>query len=114
MATEHLQKGPAHLHGASAFGGDPGHLPSCHSGEHMVCSIQMGSVGSSIATPMLARQMEPERQFCEPVGCLKPDSSHIEGSHGQLTCCHQDVRVFEKCQKWSPHDTLGKQRIGTF
>lgn len=35
------------------------HLPSCHFGEHMVCIIQMGKVGSSMATPMLEKQRAP-------------------------------------------------------
>lgn len=34
-------------------------VPSCHLGEHMVCIIQMGRVGSRIATPMLAKHREP-------------------------------------------------------
>lgn len=34
-------------------------LPSCHSGEHMVCIIQMGKVASKIATPMFPKQIEP-------------------------------------------------------
>lgn len=51
-----LRKG---MHFAQAQVWARGHLPSCHSGEHIVCIIQMGSVGSSIATPMLAKQMEP-------------------------------------------------------
>lgn len=36
--------------------------PSCHFDEHMVCSIQMGSVGSKMATPMLAKHREPTDQ----------------------------------------------------
>lgn len=36
--------------------------PSCHFREHMVSIIQMGRAGSSIAIPMLAKQMEPGKE----------------------------------------------------
>lgn len=34
-------------------------IPSCHFGEHIVCIIQMGRVGSRMATPMLAKHRDP-------------------------------------------------------
>lgn len=47
-------------------GSRKGDKPSCHLGEHMVCIIQMGRVGSRMATPMLAKHREPaDRQIPE-------------------------------------------------
>lgn len=48
-------------------------VPSCHLGEHMVCIIQMGRVGSRMATPMLAKHREPaDRQTDEKTTVSAP------------------------------------------
>lgn len=59
---KHLKKNPTttELHFVRQMPGCLQLLPSCHLLGHMVCIIQIGSVGSIIAMPIFPKQMAPE------------------------------------------------------
>lgn len=65
LICELMLKGEGKRAGSAGQGDRKWLLPSCHLGEHMVCIIQMGRVGSRMATPMLAKHSEPAETEAE-------------------------------------------------
>ena len=73
----------------------------------MVCSIQMGSVGSRMATPILAKHREPaakqqHSQSAELLGRSAPPARRLTGAD-------QDVRVLQQRQQRRPLHALQQE-----
>lgn len=63
-----------------------------HFGAHMVSIIQMGSDGSSMAIPILAKVMAPKT--CNILRVIK-SNANLTKTRTSFTGCHDDVGIHQ-------------------
>lgn len=113
MVVNYFQKGPQQLPGIWALPGTQLTYLAATPGNTWSASSRWVAWALIWRLPCWPGRWNLRDSSVSQCGCLKPDS-HGEGGHDQLTCCYQNVRIFEKCQKWSPHGTLRKWITWTF
>lgn len=72
-------------------------LPSCHFGEHMVCIIHIGRVGSKMATPILAKHKDPANNFTSSIPlCWSLEKLYCSGNNSEFHMATYNAQLIAK------------------